>query len=441
MKFNNVKIKALNINKDLSRFDRKYTYLSDNATFSRNVNFSKSNSNILMTKYDGASQAGLSYFSLLTSLDGSAIVNYISSEAIKIFGNIPAADNSGFYLAGNNTQDGNSFINCLISKIDNSGNEVWKYSYAANATSNSFIQSIDLDSNGDIIAGGASNGLVDQGNFHLFFIKFNTSGITQLCKIIETTIPYRVCSIKIDISNNYAYFIARSLDGENNLLFGCLDNNFDVVWLKSLTTTGTERTRANFTIGETPSNTSIAINGSSVFATFTSNDNTLVGGTPFKPIIIEFNKSNGTIIKSQYINSRHDYTYLKFENGLMKFFGTRLIDTLGNYAFLGTISNWSTTPSLDGYYYDSVALFGFAPSFVYDIQDKYIFGLADYPTVIKTSANDYNYLATTIINSSFSNISITLSDVTASNVSTATSFYNTPITPTYTWDSTIITVS
>jgi hypothetical protein len=435
MQLKNVNLKTTLIN-DKILYNKKYTYQTDNTLFSRNSNFSKNNNKILMTKYDGTAQSGLSYFSIINSSDGSTKNNFISSQAIKIFSNISAADNSGFYLAGNNTQDGGNFINCLISKIDNNGNELWKYSYSA-GSSNSFLNTMDLDSSGNIIAAGTATGITDTANTYPFFIKFNTSGVTQLAKIVENpTIGHKVFGITVDKSNDYVYFITR---GTNEVLFGCLDNNFNVMWLKKLSYTGTVTFRAASTVGTNDSKINLAINGSSLYVTFSTNDTALVGGAPSKPVIIEFNKLNGNINKAQYINSSHISANIKFENGLMKLFGTVLISS-DNFPFVSTVNNWSATPTYNGYYYNTVTLFSSQPSFTTGINNGYVYGYVNFPFVIKANHVNYDYLATTPISNSFTNLSVTLTNESSTR-STVTSSYNTPIAPTYTWTPTNITIS
>jgi hypothetical protein len=432
MQLNNVNLKSSTVSNVVTKFNKKYQYQTDSTAFRNNVNFSKNDTNIMMTKYDGTTQSGLSYFSILNAKNGSSLINKISSQGIKIYSNIAATDNSGFYLVGNTALDGNNTYDTLVTKLDNNGNELWKYSYKQTTLSASQLNICDLDSTGNLIAAGTATG---NTQLSLFFIKFNSSGATQLAKVINTTSPQRVISLKIDTSNNYVYFISQSNNAANDLTFGCLDNNFDVVWLKTLTTTGIERIRPVSAFNTTSSNTSIDFNGSSVFVTFTTNDTTLVGAGLHKPIIIEFNKTNGNIIKSQYVNSRHDYTYLKFENGLMKFFGVVLTSVPANFQFVSTISNWNTSPSYSGYYYNQ-----YTASTTFDIKDGYIFGTSDYPTIIKTNTTDYNYNGTTPITNNFSNVTITLSDETYTT-NNVTSSYNTPIAPTYTWNNIGLTIT
>lgn len=430
----NVKFKPVNIS-PTQLYQLQYQVSFDSTVNSPTVQYSMLGNTILMSKHSIGYSVENSWYFLINRINGSVFRSVVNTEDVRILANLESGAESAFYLAGVN-KTVSSTNNMLITKIDAVGNELWKTAYKIDDTKNSRITIMDLDSNGDIICGGAAQDSDPNMNMMVCKIDKNNGDLLAI-RLIKAPTTYRISSIKVDKTNNYVYFIAQEYTGTTavaNVIMGCLDNNLNTVWVKSTNAT-TETVRGSNTFSLIGSEISIAFVGSNVVFVYRTSDASIIGVAEQRILFLELNKATGNIITQRMSPDFTRFGFIKIENSDINYFGIVQFSGPVLKPFVTRISNWNTG-SFTGYSYDRAGMFGASVTTLGSIVDKYdnyLMGYESlqYPYIIKTQEDYTNNFSTAYTGTLATITTMILSDLSVSNTDTLSSY--TSVTPTYSW--------
>ncbi len=237
------------------------------------------------------------YYAYMVKLNSSGVIQqqHLFGQEMHSIRDIVVDDNDNVYTCGSGVNSG--VQSAYVVKYDNLGQVVWQKKISRGSGYNEALESLAVDSSGNVYAAGYSNPNSGDG----VLVKLNSSGTVQYSKYVGSSGEYSTIGIACDRDDN-VYVVGKDSTNQTSgrdFLIVKINSSGTVQWKRSFGVFG--RYSNGYAIA-VDSKDNIVVSGSSYFV-----PGTHTGGYDYQNLLIARFLSDGT---GTGTNSLNGYSYI-----------------------------------------------------------------------------------------------------------------------------------
>ena len=161
---------------------------------------------------------------------------------------IKETDDGGYILTGETTSYETGFLNLILLKIDQNGNEQWSQIYSGISDYGGY--SIETTYDGGYIISGYYE--LSNNYFRMFLLKTNENGNEQWSEVYDNGLNSKGFEVKQTLEGDYILIgREKSVNGMDSLNLKKITNNGDIEWSKNYLKIGYETNKPNGSVDQT----------------------------------------------------------------------------------------------------------------------------------------------------------------------------------------------